>query len=229
MIRRFADVVFVTNELDRLRVADAKRLTIDRVIAVRGGVDLRLANEVPDPPAKIYEAVFIGRLHPQKGALELIEIWKMVCNEFPNARLAIIGNGELENEIRNRINRNGLAKNITMLGFVDGREKIRVFKESRIVLHPAVYDSGGMASAEAMACGLPGICFDLPVMRTYYPRGMVRIPQNDFHAFAEEIMALLNDSDRYAVLSEEAVEQSASWDWDLNSTRVLAEIRQSLA
>jgi hypothetical protein len=58
---------------------------------------------------------------------------------------------------------------------------------------------------------------------------MVRIPQNDFHAFAEEIMALLNDSDRYAVLSEEAVEQSASWDWDLNSTRVLAEIRQSLA
>jgi glycosyltransferase involved in cell wall biosynthesis len=227
MIRRFADVVFVTNEIDRRRVADAKRLTIDRVIAVRGGVDLRMSLEVPDSPSKNYEAVFIGRLHPQKGVLELVEIWKLVCRKSPEAQLAIIGNGELEGEIRALINRSGLSNNITMLGFVDGYEKIRVFKESKIVLHPAIYDSGGMAPAEAMACGLPGICFDLPALRTYYPRGMIKIPRNDLHKFAEEVTLLLNDSERYATLSKEAIEQSKSWDWDLNASKVLVEIRQN--
>jgi glycosyltransferase involved in cell wall biosynthesis len=226
MIRRFADMVFVTNELDRRKVADTKRLTVDRVIAVRGGVDLKMSKEVPDSPVKKYEAVFIGRLHPQKGVLELIEIWKLVCRRSPSARLAIIGNGELEDEVRALINRNGLSRNITMLGFMDGHEKIGVFKESRIVLHPATYDSGGMASAEAMACGLPGICFDLPALMTYYAQGMIKIPRNDLQRFAEEITILLNDPGRYAMLSKEAVEQSKSWDWDLNASKVLEEIRE---
>jgi glycosyltransferase involved in cell wall biosynthesis len=185
-----------------------------------------MSKEVPGSPVKKYEAVFIGRLHPQKGVLELIEIWKLVCRRSPSARLAIIGNGELEDEVRALINRNGLSRNITMLGFMDGHEKIRVFKESRIVLHPATYDSGGMASAEAMACGLPGICFDLPALMTYYARGMIKIPRNDLQRFAEEITILLNDPGRYAMLSKEAVEQSKSWDWDLNASKVLEEIRE---
>ncbi len=225
LMRRFADMVLVTNELDKQMVADGKRLTIDRVIAVRGGVDLKLSEEVLEPPVKNYDAVFIGRLHPQKGVLELVKIWKLVCSRLPKARLAVIGNGELEDELRSCIDGNGLAQNIEMFGFMDGREKIRIFKQSKIVLHPAIYDSGGMASAEAMACGLPGICFDLPVLRTYYPKGMIRVPRNDLGRFAEAIVLLLNDSKHYSRLSQEAMEQSKSWDWDNRADNVLEEIR----
>ena len=40
-----------------------------------------------------------------------------------------------------------LAKNIELLGFKDGSEKYAVFKQSKIIVHPAIFDSGGMAAA----------------------------------------------------------------------------------
>jgi hypothetical protein len=61
---------------------------------------------------------------------------------------------------------------------------------------------------------------------TYYGQGMIKIPRNDLQRFAEEITILLNDPGRYAMLSKEAVEQSKSWDWDLNASKVLEEIRE---
>ena len=45
-----------------------------------------------------------------------------------------------------------------------------------MVVHPAIFDSGGMAAAEAMAWGLPGVSFDLPALKTYYPQGMIKNP-----------------------------------------------------
>ena len=51
---------------------------------------------------------------------------------------------------------------------------LRIFKDSKIVLHAAIYDSGGMAACEAMACELPGVSFDLPALKTCYPKGMFK-------------------------------------------------------
>ena len=39
------------------------------------------------------DAVFVGRLHPTKGIFDLVEIWKKVVNEKPNAKAIIIGGG----------------------------------------------------------------------------------------------------------------------------------------
>jgi len=33
-----------------------------------------------------------------------------------------------------------------------------------------------MAAMEAMAWSLPGVCFDLEALKTYYPKGMVKVP-----------------------------------------------------
>jgi glycosyltransferase involved in cell wall biosynthesis len=225
LTKSFANLIFVTNDIDRERFLNKERSDSNRIIAVRGGVDLKLLREVPQSPIRTYDAVFVGRLHPQKGVLELIDIWRLVCMKFPDARLALIGNGDLEDELRKRIVSYGLDKSIEMLGFVDGSRKIKIFKQSKIVLHPVIYDSGGMAPAEAMACGLPGVCFDLPVLRTYYPKGMIKVPRFDLEQFSEAIIRLLTDSKLYSRMSSEAIEETNSWDWDSKAKEFLAVIR----
>lgn len=47
-----------------------------------------------------------------------------------------------------------------------GDKRNRVLQQSRIILHPAVYDSGGMVAASGLVCGLPGVSFNLPVFKT---------------------------------------------------------------
>jgi glycosyltransferase involved in cell wall biosynthesis len=224
LVRRYADMVFVTNELDRWRFIDDRRLTPQRVIAVRGGVDIKTPTLISEPERKQFDAVFVGRFHPQKGVLELLDIWRYVCHVRKSAKLAMIGVGELESEVRAKIKKHGLENNVILFGFKDGVEKLRIFKDSKVVVHPAIYDSGGMAACEAMACGLPGVSFDLPALRTYYPQGMLKTPCYELKKFAENILRLLDDERLYIKTAKDALSWAKEWDWDKRAEELLAMI-----
>jgi glycosyltransferase involved in cell wall biosynthesis len=173
------------------------------------------------PPSKKYDACFIGRFHYQKGVLLLIDIWKKVCEKKPEAKLAMIGNGPLEAEAREKVKALGLERNIELLGFMDGEQKFEIFKQSKVMVHPATYDSGGMAAAEGMAWRLPGVSFDLEALKTYYPQGMVKIPCFDEQLFADTVLRLLSDKDYYeeqACLAHELIMNV--WDWKKRADRI---------
>ena len=225
LVRRYADRAFVTNEQDRWKFIDNKRLTPDRVVAVRGGVDIKTPALIPEPRDKRFDAVFIGRFHPQKGVLELMDIWRYVCERRKDAKLAMIGVGELESEVQAKIKKCGLENNIVLFGFKDGVKKLKIIKNSRVVVHPAIYDSGGMAACEAMACGLPGLSFDLPALRTYYPKGMLKAPCYDLKRFAENILRLLNDEELYRKTAKDALDWAREWDWDKRAEKLLKAVK----
>lgn len=213
-IRKHADIVFVTNELDRWKFIDSKRLTPEKVIAVRGGVDTKTPLLFPEPKRKRFDAVFLGRFHPQKGPLELIDIWKHVCEKRPEAKLAMIGDGELESEAKRRIENYNLENNIVLFGFKDGIDKIKILKDSSMALYPAVLDHWSMAPVEAMSCGLPLISFDLMTLRVLHPKGVVTVPCYDLISFARAIVSLIDDGELRLTLQKEALEFAETWDWD---------------
>ncbi len=224
--KRFADYVFVTSEPDVEKFITKKR-DRTKIVVVQGGVDilessnyLKLGKVVPMKDRK-YDACFVGRLHYQKGVLELIDIWNEVVKKKPGARLAMIGDGPLENEIKNKIEDYSLKNNITLLGFLDGDKKHEIFKQSKIMVHPATYDSGGMAAAEGMAWGLPGISFDLEALKTYYPKGMIKTKCGNNSQFAENVMKLIGDETLYDRLSKEARNLIVDvWDWRKRAEKI---------
>lgn len=233
IIRRFADIVFVTSEPDKPFFITKKRKS-ERVIVVKGGVNIEECERIGQQPIK-YDGVFMGRFHPQKGVIELIKIWKLVAQQLAGSKLAIIGQGEvtseerkLKKEMLSLIERFNLNKNIKLLGFLNGDEKIRIFKSSRVVLHPAIYDSGGMAACEAMACGLPGVSFDLEALKTYYPKGMLKTKCFDLQEFANNIIELLSSKELYNKLSKEALGLvKEEWDWNMRAKYVYDRVIES--
>ena len=226
LVNRYADLVLITSAPDRSRFLPSKS-----VFVIQGGVDLPVIKKYlqthPLPPVshRKFDACFLGRFHPQKGVLELIDIWKIVTSTQPNAKLAIIGKGELEKQMHLKILKLKLSQNITLLGFRDGNSKYDIFRQSKIVVHPATYDSGGMAAAEAMAFGLPGISFDLESLKTYYPQGMIKTPCFDLKLFARNILNLLTDQNLYQKTSYQANNLILSkWSWEKKSTEILSTI-----
>ena len=72
-----------------------------------------------------------------------------------------------------------------------------------------------MAAAEGMAWGLAGISYDLRALKTYYPRGMVKVPVGDKAAFASTIVRLLMDDSERRRLGKEARELIMEmWNWE---------------
>lgn len=231
LLRRWADFIFITSKPDQFKFPS--HLKNKRVLIIKGGVDLNVIRywqkkfkKLP----KIYDAVFQGRFHPQKGVLELIDIWKMVLQEKEDAKLIMIGDGPLFPAVLAKIKKLNLENDITLAGYkYDGEEKFKILYQSRIIVHPAIFDSGGMAAAEGMSFGLPAVSFDLEALKTYYPEGMLRAPTGDREKFAQFIAILLKKDKLYKKVSYEARDLIEKyWDWDLRAREVLVRIKKNI-
>jgi glycosyltransferase involved in cell wall biosynthesis len=226
LVKRYADYVFVTSQPDVAPFVTPRR-PASRVIVVQGGVDITESERHLQSPAVVpveqrkYDACFVGRFHFQKGVLELVDIWKKVVARRKDARLAMIGEGSLQPEMEARIAALGLQEHIAILGFMDGAAKFEVFKQSRLMVHPATYDSGGMAAAEGMAWRLPAVSFDLEALKTYYPQGMLKAEPGNLDQFADLILRLLDDRTLYDQQARAAHQLIVEvWDWKKRAQRV---------
>lgn len=218
-INLFADYVIVNNEDERKRFPKFNKK--EKIFVMIGAVRLDEIKKYQQSIIKhkrfpkAYDAVFQGRFHPQKGVVELIDIWRKVVDKIPSAKLAMIGDGPLMDAVRSRITKYQLQKNIKLFGYVfDGNEKYKIFTQSKLVVHPAFYDSGGMASAEAMAFGLPAVGFNLKAYESYYPKGMVKVQKGNTIKFAEKIIQLILDNNKRDKIGIEALDMiHRNWSW----------------
>lgn len=228
LIKKYADFVLVNNENERKQFSKMDKEK--KVIVILGAVDLERIKKILSKikkGIKVYDGVFQGRFHPQKGVVELIYIWKLVVDKKPGAKLALIGDGSLMGQVRKKIDELGLHKNIELFGYVfDSIKKYKIFAESKVVLHPAFYDSGGMASAEGMALSLPAVGFNLDSYKSYYPKGMIKVPNNNLQAFSEAVLELLEDKKLYSRIGNQArVMIAKDWSWDNRAIKILDYIK----
>lgn len=205
-----ATFVFITSIPDS-KYFPGKSLVVQGGVFIPPATQLKKMKKLTD---RKYDAFYLGRLHQQKGLLTLVNIWKLVVNKIPHAKLIIVGDGELKTEITHRINQLNLSQNIFLSGFLIGPKKYNIIKDSKIVVHPATHDSGGMAAAEAMAWGLPGVAFDLESLRSYYPQGMIKTKKFDELIFSQNIIKLLTNQQLYSKTSTEARKLIIrNWNW----------------
>ncbi len=102
-------------------------------------------------------ALFMSRLHPKKGLMNLIEAWRRLRPE--GWKLTIIGPGEASyvEQLRREIHREDLNNTIQILGPVWGEERFRYYWEADLFVFPSFSENFAMVVAEALACEVPVI------------------------------------------------------------------------
>ena len=96
---------------------------------------------------------FIGRYVAQKNPLFLIDIFSEIVKRQENAVLVMIGFGELEEKMMNKINAYGLSECIQNMG---RRDDIKQFYNAfDAFLLPSLYEGMPVVGVEAQCCGLP--------------------------------------------------------------------------
>jgi len=163
-----------------------------------------------------YDLIWMGRIHPQKGILEVPEIITLLKKKKPDIHIIIMGDarGVLKDQLLSAITQRGLEKNITFKGFVPEEEKIAYIKHSRIFLMTSYYESFGLVNVEAMTYGLPVVAYDLPVF-SVFEKGMITVPVLDNRKMAEAIFRLLDEKAYYQKISEAATAFAKEFSWDI--------------
>ncbi|MCD6203292.1 MAG: glycosyltransferase family 4 protein [Methanophagales archaeon] len=100
--------------------------------------------------------LFVGRLTPAKGIVNLVKAMPTVISRHPEVKLVILGRGELEKTILDLISRLGIADNVKPnFIFVSEEERILHYGACDIAVFPSLYEPSGIVALEAMAMAKP--------------------------------------------------------------------------
>ena len=103
--------------------------------------------------------VTAGRLSKEKNQKLLIDAVKVLCQEYENLSLTILGDGPLRNELENYVTDNGIENIIHVEGNVANVEEY--FSKSDIFVLSSSYEGLPLVILEAMAAQLPIISTDV--------------------------------------------------------------------
>jgi glycosyltransferase involved in cell wall biosynthesis len=130
----------------------------------------------------------VGRLTKQKNFSLLIDSFALLVVSFPQARLTILGEGELRSDLTEQIRKLGLEGKVTLPGFVANPFAYMV--RADVVVLSSLWEGFGNVLVEAMACGTAVVSTDCESgPAEIFAEGTfgVLVPNNDPEALATAI------------------------------------------
>ena len=214
-ILRAADVV-LTASRDYLASSQAAFIRDDaRVRETPFGVDTERFRPRPDIRKEEPLALFVGgldRAHYFKGVPVLLEAFARTLKVLPEARLAIVGDGDLRASYERRALELGIEKRVWFVGKAPDAHLQECYGHARVHVLPSVdrSEAFGIVTLEAAACGVPSIVSDLPGVRTVVEDGVtgLRVAPGDVAALARALTDLLNAGSRAEAMGRAARERA---------------------
>jgi glycosyltransferase involved in cell wall biosynthesis len=143
----------------RQEAGEFRALGLTQPIAViPNGVDTPFQkSETRNQKSEIRTVLFLSRIHPKKGLLDLVEAWNLV--RPTGWRMLIAGgdeNGHLT-EVKTEIKKQKLENSFEFVGEVTDDKKWDFYRSADLFVLPTKSENFGIVIAEALACGLPVI------------------------------------------------------------------------
>lgn len=97
----------------------------------------------------------VGRFVNQKNHDFLLDVFVELCKKSNKYKLLLVGKGELENKIKEKVKKNNLEDKVIFVGFRN--DVNRLFSAMDTFCFPSLFEGLGLVLVEAQANGLP--CF----------------------------------------------------------------------
>jgi glycosyltransferase involved in cell wall biosynthesis len=175
----------------RVRVAH-NGIPLERIRTVSPGTRQRMREEL-DISGDSAVIAMIARLYAEKGPREMIEIMSMVSKARPDAVLVLAGDGPERASCESLARTLGLERVVRFLGNRDDVPELLAAAD--LVVIPSHREGLGLSAVEALAAGKPVVAFDVGGLREVVSDGASGrlIPAGDQRAFADAVLALLQD------------------------------------
>jgi glycosyltransferase involved in cell wall biosynthesis len=193
--------IAISNAVKDVMVNDG--IDAGRISVVHSGIDLKKFDHMDPAPLRAELGLApdtrlignVAHLAANKGQRHLVAAMPAILDSEPTAHLAIVGAGEMMDELSAQVERLGLQRSVSFLGF---RTDIPALIKSFDVFVMASLMEGLCTSIlDAMACGVPVVATDtggVPDIVNHERNGLLT-PVNDPESLAKTIVKMLAHPD----------------------------------
>jgi glycosyltransferase involved in cell wall biosynthesis len=193
--KTYTHVAAITTPTKRAAVFLERSVDVTGVLAVSCGIEAADYTARDDRPAA-NRVVFVGRVTAEKQIDVLLRAMTLLDPAL-DARLTIVGGGDLLKQLQLMTVELGLAERVTFAGYLSDAELRRTLTDATVFAMPSVAELQSIASLEAMASGLPIVVADamaLPHLVDEGVNGYLFRP-GDSRDLADKLTRVLTASD----------------------------------
>ncbi len=169
-----------------------------------------------------------------KNHARLIEALDLLRRDFGEDRFDLVFTGrifhELPTPLADLARRLGVRNRIHVLGRVDRLTLAALYHEAFATVMPSLYEQGSFPVYEALLCGCPVACSDIPSLREQCAAmgdAMLYFDPGDAAAIARAVLAIRDDRERIRQRQREA--SKPLWDrtWEMAAAEWLKVLREA--
>ena len=191
-----------------LTAADAPRFrALNERTVVIGNVSSLQTDGAPTPPNPRL-VLASGRHVAQKGFDLLLHAWQQVAAARPQARLRIVGDGPLHDDLQVLAGELDLTTSVEWIAHSD--DMAGQYRQAAVFVLASRYEGMPLALLEAQALGIASAAFDCPTgpSEIVTAETGILVPALDVDALAAAIVTLLDDPERRRRMAAAAIARS---------------------
>lgn len=146
-----------------------------------------------------FDIVYLGRLTYQKNPHRLLNVFRNIKTKYPKVKIAVIGTGDLEDEIKQRSADFGLSSNVEFLGFKSNPSKI--LHDAKVMIMTSRWEGTPMCALEAMALGVPIVSTPTDGLKDVVSDGVTGFLSDVDDVLAQRCVDIIKDENLYHKLS----------------------------
>jgi glycosyltransferase involved in cell wall biosynthesis len=236
---KFADKIIVISDHLKRFFVEIERLDPRKMTRIYYGLDagwvegqssktarpISIQEELGIPPDTPLAGI-IARLNPQKGHTYLVTAFAKVVDSLPEARLLIVGDGNLREDLERQTKELRITRRVTFTGWRD--DIPRIMAALNLLILPSLWEGFGLVLLEAMVMGKPIVASRVSAIPEIVVDGVtgLLVPPRDPEAMAKAIIALLQDKEQAEAMGltgRERVERSFSVEMMVQQAEALYE------
>jgi glycosyltransferase involved in cell wall biosynthesis len=155
----------------------------------------------------------VSRLIERKGVQHLLEAMPAIVQEVANAKLTIVGEGDLAEKLQRRSKSLRIQDRVEFLGHIPHSDLPSWYRKAQLFVQPSYYEGMSNTVLEAMASGLPLIVSAEGGQEELMRENSRIVPYGDPESLATAVIMTLSDATGMKAMSSRSREIALDYSW----------------
>jgi glycosyltransferase involved in cell wall biosynthesis len=219
LILKYADCILTVSNSEKKQLIDYLPAAEERIVVIQnGGLPVNYNFSPPNPSLADIEKrqpylLYVGALSRGKNIQGVIQAFRKIIKKT-DFNLIVVGSSPAAFQKYNINIEDSVKKSIFFMGHLNHiDEMVFLYKHAFCLLFPSYYEASPLPPIEAMACGCPVICSDIPALRERCGEAALYCKAEDSEQIAAQILSLIRNTPLRGGYIKKGITHAAQFTW----------------